>query len=90
MKTYDVVFRVRVRAENEEDAKLRALEVLANPALFENIDVKVWVVKRLYCNVKKGPCEPGSFDFCYLASSPDGCEYGVEEVLEDEKESSSA
>ena len=89
MKTYDVVFRVRVRAENETDAKAQALEVLNSPGLV-HYDVKVWVVKRLYCNVKKGPCEPGSFDFCYLASSPDGCEYGVEEVLEDEKESSSA
>ena len=33
MKTYDVVFRVRVRAENEAEAKVRALEVLTSPGI---------------------------------------------------------
>ena len=82
MKTYDVVFKVRVRAENEEDAKAQALEVLNSPGIV-HVDVKVWEVKKLYCNVKKGPCEPGSFNFCYRASLPGGeCRYGVEEKKE--------
>jgi len=33
MKTYDVVFKVRVRAENEAEAKVKALEVLTSPGI---------------------------------------------------------
>jgi len=78
MKTYDVVFKVRVRAENEEEAKAQAIEVLNSPNIM-HVDVKVWEIKKLYCNVKRGPCELGSFNFCYRASLPGGgCKYGVE------------
>ena len=40
MKTYDVVFKVRVRAENEEDAKVQALEVLNSPGIV-HVEVSV-------------------------------------------------
>ena len=33
MKTYDVVFKVRVRAEGEVEAKAKALEVLTSPGI---------------------------------------------------------
>jgi len=39
MKTYDVVFKVRVKAENEAEAKARAIEVLNSPGIV-HIDLK--------------------------------------------------
>jgi len=64
MKTYDVVFKVRVRAESEAKAKVKALEVLTSPGIV-HYEAEVKEVKRLYCNVKKGSRKPSSFDFCY-------------------------
>ena len=64
MKTYDVVFKVRVRAEGEVEAKAKALEVLTSPGIVY-YEAEAKEVKRLYCSVKKGSCEPSSFDFCY-------------------------
>jgi len=45
-----------------------------------NKEKEVRKVKKLYCNIKRGPCEPGSFNFCYRMALPGGgCKYGVEE-----------
>jgi len=42
--------------------------------------------KKLYCNLLKGPCQFGIFNFCYRVSLPGGgCKYGVEEKKEVKK-----
>jgi len=42
-------------------------------------------VKMLYCNVLKGPCQPGALNFCYDSMTPKGCKYGAKERDEHEK-----
>ena len=41
MKTYEVVIKIKVRAENEEDAKRQAFEILnSEQVMYVHVDVK--------------------------------------------------